>query len=166
MSSQQKHSEVMAENTNFATTARVVLILPSIRLQLNRYHILFIIIFGNIRSLFSIAVYRRHKISARSCTSYFLALSINTFLFVYFARLTRFLELGFESMKFTSKSLAFCKIQSVSCHSINILSKKKTSNIVCILLAVLCISAYVHVLKYFIIGSRLKACCACFATFY
>ena len=174
------------ENTTFATTTTIVSVLPSIRLQMNRYAIIFIIIFGNIGSLFSIAVYRRPKFSASSCTSYLIAVSINTFLFVNFALLTRLLEVGFESMNFTAKSLVFCRIRTLLYHAITTYSmfslvlasfdrflvtrlvfyRKTTSNIVCFLLAILCLLAYTHVFKYFIIDSKLEACCACFSTFY
>ena len=92
--------------------------LHSIRLQMNRYGILFFIIFGNIGSIFSIAVYCRPKFSSSSCTSYLLAISINTSIFVNFALLTRFLEAGFESINFSSKSLAFCRIRSLLYHAI------------------------------------------------
>jgi hypothetical protein len=186
MSFHQNHLEIMGENTTFAITAEAVSILPAIRLQMSRYAILFVIIFGNIGSLFSIAVYRRPKFSTSSCTSYLIAVSINTFLFVNFALLTRLMEVGFKSMNFTSKSLAFCRIRSLLYHAITtyhmfslvmasfdrflvtrlIFYRKKTSNIICFLLAVLCLLAYAHVLKYFTIDSRLKSCCACFSTFY
>jgi hypothetical protein len=175
----------MMENTTFAAVAAAS-ISPSVRLQMNRYGILFFIILGNIGSLFSVGIYRRRKFSASSCTPYLLAVSINTFLFVNFALLTRLLEAGFTSINFTSKSLAFCRIRSFLYHAITtyhmfslvmasfdrflvtrlMFYRKRTSNIICLLLAVLCFSAYAHIFKYFIIDSRIRACGACFSTFY
>jgi hypothetical protein len=186
MSLDQNHLEMMMENMTFGPTGTEASVLPLIRLQMNRYGILFIIIFGNIGSLFSIVIYRRPNFSASTCTTYLLAVSINTFLFVNFALLTRLLEVAFDSINFTSTSLAFCRIRSLFYHAITtyhmfclalasldrflvtrmIFYRKKTSYIFCLLLAVLCLSSYAHILKYFIIDSRLQACAALFSTFY
>jgi hypothetical protein len=119
MSLDQNHLEMMMENMTFGPTGTEASVLPLIRLQMNRYGILFIIIFGNIGSLFSIVIYRRPNFSASTCTTYLLAVSINTFLFVNFALLTRLLEVAFDSINFTSTSLAFCRIRSLFYHAIS-----------------------------------------------
>ncbi|CAF1356251.1 unnamed protein product [Didymodactylos carnosus] len=82
-----------------------------IQLQLGRYGMTFFSIFGNIGCILNICVFLQPSLRANSCSVYFIATSIGTFLVLNFGLLTQLLNYGYNISPVNGISL-FCKLRA------------------------------------------------------